>query len=190
MACWVLYGNSKMCGSFRSVYARARGFTMVDVMGAMMVVGLAFAGIFAANTRAMSMVKSAKQVAVASKCLQQRIEQIRNYNWTQITDLQAMQDLYAVPPLPAVELPGFTEQVTVCDYVPPMPGVNPPAPAAPWIKITRDVNGVVTPVADATDLVDNSRLVRVDVQIQWPGPNGTTRTRQTAVIIANGGIGR
>ena len=180
-----------MRSSLRSNHHGSCAFTMVDVMGAMLVVGLAFAGIFAANTRAMSMVKSAKQVAVASKCLQQRIEQIRNYNWTQLTDSQAMQDLYAIPPLPAVELPGFTEQVTVCDYVAPIPGTTQAAaPASPWIKITRDVNGVVTLVEDAPNLVDASRMVRVDVQIQWPGPNGITRTRQTAVIIANGGIGR
>jgi type II secretory pathway pseudopilin PulG len=177
--------------SLRSNSIHNRGFTMVDVMGAMLVVGLAFAGIFAANTRAMSMVKSAKQVAVASKCLQQRIEQIRNYNWTQVTDSQALQNLYAIPPLPAVELPGFSEQVTICDYVAPIPGsTSPTAPGSPWIKITRDVNGVVTLVEDAPNLVDNSRTVRVDVQILWPGPNGVVHTRQTAVIIANGGIGR
>ena len=163
---------------------------MVDVMGAMLVVGLAFAGIFAANTRAMSMVRSAKQVAVASKCLQQRIEQIRNYNWTQVTDTQALQDLYAVPPLPSIELPGFKEQVTVSAYTAPIPPILPVAPAEPWIRITRDENGLVAPVEDAPDLVDGQSLVRVDVQIQWPGPGGALRTRQTSVIIGNGGIGR
>ena len=176
---------------FRNTLARHRcAFSLVDVMGAMLVVGIAFAGIFAANTRAMSMVRSAKQVAVASKCLQQRIEQIRNYNWTQVTDTQSLQDLYAVPPLPSIELPGFKEQVIISAYTAPISPTAPTAPAQPWIKITRDENGVVTGVDDAPDLVDGQRMVRVDVQIQWPGPGGGLRTRQTSVIIANGGIGR
>ena len=176
---------------FRKSFTRHRcAFTMVDVMGAMLVVGLAFAGIFAANTRAMSMVRSAKQVAVASKCLQQRIEQIRNYNWTQVTDTLSLQGLYAVPPLPSIELPGFKEQVTVSSYTAPIPPDSPVAPAQPWIRITRDENGLVAGVDDAPDLVDGQRMVRVDVQIQWPGPGGGLRTRQTSVIIANGGIGR
>jgi hypothetical protein len=43
--------------------------------------------------------------------------------------------------------------------------------------------------SDNTALVDGP-TVRVDVQITWPGAIGAPRTRQTSVIIANGGIGR
>ena len=102
-------------------HQRQFGFTMVDVMAATVVVALALAGVFVANTRAMGLVRSAKQAAVASKCLQQRIEQIRNYSWLQLTDFTAMQNLYSVPPLPSVELPGFSERVTVSKYIPAVP---------------------------------------------------------------------
>jgi hypothetical protein len=162
---------------------------MLDVLAAVLLVGFGLATLFAANSRAISMLRSAKQAAVASKCLQQRIEQIRNYNWTQVTDSQSMQTLYAVPPLPSSELPGFSEQVTISQYTPPVPPDPAPSPSPPYLQITRANDGTVTPVSDNTALVDGS-TVRVDVQITWPNPNGGSRMRETSVIIANGGIGR
>lgn len=164
-------------------------FTFVDVVAALLIVGLAFAGIFAANSRALSLVKSAKQAAVASKCLQQRIEQLRNYNWTQATDSSALQDLYLVPPLPSVELPGFSERLTISSFTPASSGSASPAPSGTLLQIIRGTNGAVSLVSDNTDLVDQ-RLVRVDVRIAWPGPGGGQRIRETSVVIANGGIGR
>ena len=171
---------------------------MIDVCGAVLVGGLAFAAVFGANSRAMGLLKSSKQAAVASKCLQQRIEQIRTYNWTQVTDSVAMQALYATPPLPSIELPGFSEQVTISAFTPATTnGGTAPAPVAPFLQITRGANGTVTLVSDNPNLVDQPQNgitnpgaeVRVDVQITWPGPNGRTRIRQTSVIIANGGVG-
>ena len=164
-------------------------FTFIDVMGAVLVVGLAFAGVFAANGRALSLIKSAKQAAVASKCLQQRIEQIRNYNWTQVTDATAMQDLYSVPPLPSVELPGFSEQVTISTFTPATSGSASAAPSGSVLQITRGTDGTVSLVSDNANL-DNQRSVRVDVRISWPGPGGAQRLRETSVVVANGGIGR
>lgn len=168
---------------------RTAAFTLIDVLGAVLVVGLAFGGVFAANTRAMGMLKSAKQAAVASKCLQQRIEQLRNYNWAQITDSNALHDLYNTPPLPSIELPGFSEQVTVSAFTPATSGNASAAPSGQMLQITRDVNGLVTLVSDSVDLVSQP-TIRIDVQIQWPGLGGAQRTRQTSVIVANGGIGR
>jgi type II secretory pathway pseudopilin PulG len=169
---------------------RARGFTMIDVMGAMLLIGLALGGVVAANGRAMAMLKSAKQAAVASKCLQQRIEQIRNYNWTQVTDAAAIQSLYSTPPLPSTELPGFSEQIQVSAFVPSTTfGAAAPAPAGSFLQVARAVDGTVTLASDNVDLV-NGPAVRVNVQISWPGPGGRARMRETSVIVANGGIGR
>jgi Tfp pilus assembly protein PilV len=176
----------QLCPSSRR---RVGGFTFIDVMMAVLVVGLAFGGVFAANSRALSLVKSAKQAAVASKCLQQRIEQIRNYNWTQITDAAAMQDLYSVPPLPSIELPGFSEQCTISAFTPATSGSASNTPSGTTLTITRDNAGVVTLVSDNPALMSGA-LARVDVRITWPGPSGTQRLRETSVIIGNGGIGR
>jgi Tfp pilus assembly protein PilV len=169
---------------------RKDGVSLLDVMASLLVIGLSFAALFAANARAMGMLKSAKQAAVASKCLQQRIEQIRNYNWTQVTDADAMQDLYSVPPLPSAELPGFSEKVTASAFTPTTTSGNASAaPVAPYLQITRDSSGTVALVSDSVDLVAGP-TVRIDVQISWPGPGGATRMRETSVIVANGGLGR
>ena len=168
-----------------------RGFTLVDVMAAVLVIALSLGALFTANSRAMGLLKSAKQAAVASKCLQQRIEQIRNYNWTQVTDATAMQDLYTTPPLPSAELPGFSEQVTVSAFTPATSsdGSASPGPTGAQLQITRNNAGTVALVSDSVDL-GSQPTVRVNVQITWPGPGGTSRLRETSVIIANGGIGR
>jgi Tfp pilus assembly protein PilV len=180
----------KMRSYFISPRRNRAAFTLIDVMASVLVIGIALVAVITANGRAMSMMRSSKQAAVASKCLQQRIEQIRTYNWTQLTDAQAMQDLYATPPLPSVELPGFSEQVIVSAFT-PEPKVNgaAPAPVAPFLQVSRGTNGTVTLVSDSTDLVSGPE-VRVDVQITWPGPGGSTRMRQTSVIVSNGGVGR
>ena len=168
----------------------AGGFTFIDVLGAVVLIAIGLTSLIAANSRSMIMLKSAKQAAVASKCLQQRIEQIRTYNWTQVTDAQAMQSLYSVPPLPSVELPGFAEQVTVSAFVPPTTsGTAAPAPTGPVIQITRDVNGVTNIASDNPNLTSGQE-VRVDVQVSWPGSGGVTHVRETSVVVANGGVGR
>ncbi len=168
------------------------GFTLIDVMGSLLIIGLALVAIVTANSRAMTMLKSSRQAATASKCLQQRIEQIRTYNWTEVTDSQAMMDLYSAPPLPSIELPGFSEQVTINQFIPSQTyntQSTQPSPSPTPMVITRGANGTVALVTDNTALVSGPE-VRVDVQINWPGPGGTTRTRETSVIIANGGVGR
>jgi Tfp pilus assembly protein PilE len=166
------------------------GFTLVDVLGAVLMIGIGLTALITANTRTMMMLKSAKQAAIASKCLQQRIEQIRTFNWTQVTDSGSVQDLYSTPPLPSVELPGFAEQIIVSAFTPATTSNSTsPQPLAPWIQVTRDVNGNVALVSDNQNLTDGPE-VRVDVQITWPGPGGTTRMRQTSVIVADGGVGR
>jgi hypothetical protein len=163
---------------------------MVDVLGALLMIGIGLAALFTANSRSMLMIKSAKQAAVASKCLQQRIEQIRTYNWAQITDATSMQALYATPPLPSSELPGFAEQVTVSAFIPATTS-NSTAPdkVPPFLQIVRDINGNASVASDNPNLT-NGQEVRVDVQITWPGPGGVIRTRETSVLVANGGIGR
>jgi Tfp pilus assembly protein PilV len=162
---------------------------MVEVMGAVLCIGLGLSGLFAANSRALVMLKSSKQAAVASKCLQQRIEQLRSYNWTEVTDSQSLQDLYAVPPLPSIELPGFSEKVIVSAFTPATSSeAESPAPVAPFLTVARGVDGTVTLLSDAPDLIDGT-AVRVDVQITWPGRENQ-RMRETSVVISNGGIGR
>lgn len=184
---------------FRNKFARRHcAFSLVDVMGAVLIIGLGLAGLMAANSRTTVILKSSKQAAVASKCLQQRIEQFRTYNWTEVTDAQSLQDLYATPPLPSVELPGFSEKVTVVAFTPATTSstddANPvfaptPAPGDPKLVVTRAVDGTVALVSDAPDLIDGT-AVRVDVQITWPGPQNNTRMRETSVVLTNGGIGR
>jgi hypothetical protein len=117
---------------------------------------------------------------VASKVLQQRLEQVRTANWVDVTDSAALQTLFAAAADGAAELPGESEIFTVTAW---------PSGAGPSIQITRAAGGTMTVVTDNPDLVDTP-AVRVDVRTTWTGnPKKRTRVRETSTVVANGGLG-
>lgn len=149
----------------------------------MFVIVIALAGIFYTNGRALTMLRALKQTAISSKSLQQRLEQARTANWTEITDAPFLQDLYSTPTDSAGEIIGETDRITVSQW----PVASTPLPN---LQVTRNADGTVTLNSDSPNLVDGT-AVRVDVRISWPGGvGGITRVRESTMIIANGGVGR
>ena len=160
-----------------------RGFTLIDCIGATLIVAVALAGIFYTNGRALTMLRALKMTAISSKSLQQRLEQARTANWTEVTDAAFLQDLYSTPTDSAGELNGETDRITVSQW---------PVAATPLpnLQVTRNADGTVTINSDSPAIVDGT-AVRVDVRISWPGGvGGATRMRESSMIIANGGVGR
>lgn len=161
--------------------ALERGFTFLDVMGAAMIVALFLSGVFYGNSRVLNMLRASKETIIASKILQQRMEQMRGSNWSEITDAPTLYDIYTTAPDAAVGLNSVTEILTVSAY-PSVSGTN--------IKITRSTAGLTTIATDNPDLVDGS-AVRVDARVTWSGtPGGITRVREMSTVMSTGGLGR
>lgn len=165
------------------IRASERGFTFIDLMAAVGIVALGFAGIFYANSQSLNMLRASKETVNASKVLQQRMEQMRTLNWAEITDTGSVQAIYRTPADAAVLLTNPVETVTISAFPPPG---TPPA----TIQVQRAANGTVSQISDNPDLVDGYPAVRVDVRLTWKGtPHGRTRTRETSTVVANGGLG-
>jgi len=159
-----------------------RGFTFIDLMAAVGVVAIGFAGIFYSNSRALNMLRASKETVTASKMLQQRMELVRLQDWAEVTDVASVQTLMGTAADASGLLTNPVETITVSPF--------PPSAGAATIQVQRAANGTVTQISDNPNLVDGNSAVRVDVRVTWTGtPNGRTRLRETSTVVANGGLG-
>ena len=160
---------------------RERGFTFVEVMGAAMLVAVFLSGAFYANSRGLNMLRSSRETAIASKILQERMEELRGMTWTDVTDSSSLKSNYATATDSAAGLAPniLTETLTVTAW--------PTAGTA--IKITRSATGTVALVTDNVDL-DVQSAVLITVRAAWTGAGARSRVRETSTVIANGGLGR
>lgn len=158
-----------------------RAFTFVDVMGAALLTAVFLCGAFLANSRGLNMLRTSRETAISSKILQERMEQLRGFTWTDITDSDILRTNFGTATDSASGLaPTLSETLTVTSW--------PTAGTA--IKITRSTTGVIALVTDNVDLVDGADAVLVTVRADWIGANNRNRSRETCTIMANGGLGR
>lgn len=148
-------------------------------MAASMLVAVFLSGAFYANSRGLNMLRCSKETVQASKVLQERLETVRTANWTEVTDAETIRDFYNAAPTDCV-LNGITEKITLSPW---------PATAVTPTVITRSSVGAAAIVTDNVDLVDRFAILAT-VQVSWKSVNNRVRTRETATVIANGGLGR
>lgn len=148
-------------------------------MAAAMLVAVFLSGAFYANSRGMNMLRCSKETIRASKILQERLETIRTANWTEVTDSATIRGFYDSAPT-SCALNGVSEKITLSAW--------PPA-AVPPIQITRSTAGTTAIVTENLDL-DDQPAVLATVQVSWKSANNRVRMRETATVIANGGLGR
>jgi len=67
----------------KSYQTQQRGFTLIDVMVAMGVLGIVLASLFASFTFGFNMIKFTREELQATQLLQEKLESIRLYNWDQ-----------------------------------------------------------------------------------------------------------
>lgn len=72
---------------------RARAFTLVEVLIASLLVCVGIGSIVAMNAESLHTLRAARQAAVASQLLQQRVEQMRNLPWAHTANATALAEL-------------------------------------------------------------------------------------------------
>jgi prepilin-type N-terminal cleavage/methylation domain-containing protein len=151
------------------------GFTLVENLIAMAIVLLFFAALFAVNSQGLYLLNSGRQAVVANVCLRDRVEQLRDCSWAQLTDSTYLQtSVLNSAPSGASNLGQLTETVTVNSY--PI-AVNPP------ISVARS-NGTASVVSTNASIA-NGALVRVDNTLTWTaGLGGRARTQATSTLMA------
>lgn len=132
------------------------------------------------NQNQFRILKSTQQVTSGTLCMQERVEAMRIATWRQLTDPSYLANtLLATAPKSASALGGVQEQITVSAY---------PNAALATSVIVKKVIGQTATVVSAGSGLSSLRLARVDLQIQWTGSDAKLRTRETSLLISNGGI--
>jgi hypothetical protein len=151
------------------------GFTFVENLIAMVIVVLFFAALYGLNCQGLYLLNSGREALVANVCLRDRVEQLRNCTWAQLTDSTYLRtSVLSSSPTGAANLGNLTETLTINSY--PTAG-NPP------ISLTR-TNGSAS-VTTTNAAIANSTLVRVDATLSWTAaPGGRSRTQATSTLLA------
>ena len=151
------------------------GFTFVENLIAMVIVVLFFGALFALNSQGLYLLNSGREAVVANVCLRDRVEQLRNCTWAQLTDSTYLStSILNSAPSGASNLGQLTETLTINTY--PI-GANPP------IRVVR-VNGSAS-VSSTNVAIASGTLVRVDETLSWTaGPGGRGRTQATSTLMA------
>ena len=141
----------------------------------MAIVVLFFAALFAVNSQGLYLLNSGREAVVASVCTRDRVEQLRDCTWAQLTDSSYLRtSVLNSAPSGASNLGQLTETLTINSY--PVAG-NPP------ISVVRS-NGSAS-VVSTNAAIANSTLVRVDETLSWTaGPGGRPRTQATSTLLA------
>src|SRR6266446_5259894 len=152
----MLLGNEKC--------ARA-GFTLPEIVVATALVAVFF-----------SYISESKENVGAIEAVNDRLERLRNTDFSTLTSVSSMKGLLGTPANSAPLAQRAVETVTVSDY----------SSGNPTITYTRSADGTITSVPATADF-SNSTLVQVDVANQWPATfaNRTT-TAQTSTVISAG----
>jgi prepilin-type N-terminal cleavage/methylation domain-containing protein len=169
-----------------------KGFTLVEVMVATMLVAIFFASIFELNAVCLRYIDASKESLAALQSVQDRSEALRNLAFSDLTTTSFVRDKvmpanYTPPDQNGVKPPTTfskkaTEVVKISKYTIP-PTLPPPGG---YTQFTRLPNGTVTTDSLATDLV-TAQLVKVDVSVTWNMTmGGRPRVEQTSSLVSNG----
>ncbi|MEO5721500.1 MAG: prepilin-type N-terminal cleavage/methylation domain-containing protein [Chthoniobacterales bacterium] len=158
------------------------GFSLVEVMVAVVLLAGFFASIFQLNAMCLRSINSSKESLGALQGVQDRTERLRNIAFADLTTPAFVQALLATRANPSPFLAKATEVVTISNY---NPAATPPITSDGVTRFTRSPNGTVTTNSTATTLP--SGLVQVDVAISWSRTiGGGPRIEQASTIISNG----
>ena len=152
------------------------GFTLVEVVVAAALVAVFFASIFEVNALCLRYISASKENVGATQAVHDRLEFLRNADFSTLTTVSSMKSLLAQPANPSPLAKKAIETVTVSDYT----------SGNPTITYTRAINGTVSSVP-ATANFSGSTLLRIDVANQWPATFGNrTGAAQTSTVITQG----
>jgi len=186
---------------------RANGFTLMEVLIAVVVVVFFGIAVFATNARLLVALKGQRETTAASMMLQERMEAFRSISYTGLASTSASAtaspspspptyaaDIVANTTVSESQLGGgisrsLTETIIISGYM-DTAGNCPPVTAAQnqWIRNSSNITGNLQSGSSSV-LATNYDLLQVDVQLQWTGANGRTRKREMTAIFGKGNKG-
>ena len=153
------------------------GFTLVDSMVAIVLAAGGFAALSALGGQCVYMINSGKELISAQQALQNRVEQLRNLPWTQVTSSSYLANnvLSTTPSQNGSYLNNLSETISVNAYPTPSP--------SPGIKLTVSNGAVATNSTNSA--IAQGTLCRIDVTESWTaGRSGRARSISTSTVQA------
>ncbi|HTG43981.1 MAG TPA: prepilin-type N-terminal cleavage/methylation domain-containing protein [Verrucomicrobiae bacterium] len=195
----------------RPVPSREAGFTLAEVMVSAVVLGIFMASMFEVSAVCLRYVSSSKENISSIECVQDRIEQMRGMDFTNLLDETYMRAAPTPPPASPSPSPPqrrnlttpsnaselarqATETITISTYS----GTGPTTPRVTYIrppgaKIVStpfsDVNVVPAPGTwvGGTSFPSTTKTVQVDVTYSWNATfGGRARSETSSTIISAG----
>ena len=161
------------------------GFTLVEVMVSVLLIAVGLGSIFAVNSESAHTLRAARQAAVASQILQQRIEVIRNRTWAEISSAGALTTILQKATESEKELPGsFSEVIAVSPVVGSESG--PQGDGTATFRVRRESGGARVEVDG--DLSSYPTLL-VQSAVRWTD-RGRQYERSQRSIICRAGLTR
>jgi hypothetical protein len=170
----ILPSTMRRLASFR-INSRS-AFSLAETVVAMAVTVVSLFGFYLAAGQAIRVVRSGKEMALASEILQQRIETFRfTPPWSDLTTVGGITAIVSTATQASQNLNGVTESFKVTPY---------PSGGTPLI-VTRSPNGAIT--SSGPDL-STQRCVKLTVEASWVGTSRSQKTRQISTLVARGGL--
>jgi len=210
---------SAHCTAPRFGLARSKrsGFTLVEVLVALVIVVLFAAAAFATNSQLLIKLKAQKETTAATMLLQRRMEQLRASAWSDVATASYLQNTIISDPAPnnpnltqqqiAAYLAGIknaeaplsdlTEKITVSVYPPDSgsTGVAERTSSYPTGHIVSYISGNSAETSTSvysylTTPPKSATLLRVDILLTWDGAGSRTqrRGRQLSSVFGIGNI--
>lgn len=155
------------------------GFTLVETMMAAALVALSFVSIFEINGVCLRYIKSSKNNLAALQGVQDRMEQLRNLSFADLTNASVVQGLMATPANGSEFLARSpTEVMTFSAY---------PTPDASNTQITLSAGGSSATINSTDSNLANAKLVKINITYTWTEAlGGRARSEQTETIVSAG----
>ena len=152
------------------------GFTLPEVLVAAALLAVFFVSLFEVNALCLRYVSASKEKIGAIQAVHDRLEVLRNVDFSTLTNASSMKSLLRQPANSSPLVKKAVETVTVSGY----------PSRSPTITYTRNTAGTVSSVPATADF-SSSTLVQVDLANQWPAAFGNrTGAAQTSTVIAAG----
>ena len=169
--------------SYRAGLKRSRkplaGVTLVETMMAVALVAVFFVSIFEVNGLCLRYITSSKNNVAVLQGVQDRLEQLRNLSFANLTSASYVQSLMTTPANGAEFLARSpTEVVTLSAY---------PTPDASNTQITLSAEASSANMNSTDSNLANAKLVKINVTYTWTETfGGRSRSEQSETIVSAG----
>ena len=169
---------------FPSSATRTGGFSLLETLVALGIIGVGFLGAFAMVLQSGKLVSAAEEDALVCSGLEQRVDQLRTLEWPELTDGTGLTgNIWTARPAATAGLTVSEEAIVISAY---------DVPTAKALQGTwANASSPTVSMTAGTEDLSTASAVQVVVSLSWTGRrSGHAQTRSLLTVISRGGISK